>query len=103
MHSIIKLIPSITLNVQLEINNEIKQVEIVGERKNETLDNPQVSRIEISASRIKRIPAILGEPDVIKVIQLQPGVQKGSEAGTGLYVRGGGNDQNLILLDSIIF
>ncbi len=95
----IKLIPSITLNVQLEINNEIKQVEIVGERKNETLDNPQVSRIEISASRIKRIPAILGEPDVIKVIQLQPGVQKGSEAGTGLYVRGGGNDQNLILLD----
>ncbi len=95
----IKLLPSVILNVALSVNNEIEQVEIVAERKSETLDNPQVSRIELSTARIKRIPTILGEPDVIKVIQLQPGVQKGSEAGTGLYVRGGGNDQNLILLD----
>ncbi len=95
----IKLIPSLNLNISMEINNQIGEVEVVAERNNETLDNPQVSKIEISAARIKRIPAILGEPDVIKVIQLQPGVQKGNEAGTGLYVRGGSNDQNLILLD----
>ncbi len=95
----IKLAPSVSLNVSMKVNNEIGQVEIVAERRSDILENPQVSRIEISAARIKRIPSILGEPDVLKVIQLQPGVQKGSEAGTGLYVRGGGNDQNLILLD----
>lgn len=95
----IKLKSKISLNVQLEQKNDIKEVEVVADRNSETMDNPQVSRIELSGAKIKRIPAILGEPDVIKVIQLQPGVQKGSEAGTGLYVRGGTNDQNLILLD----
>ncbi len=95
----IKLTPKLSLNVQLAENNQLDEVMIIAERKNETLDNPQVSKIELSGTRIKRVPAILGEPDVIKVIQLQPGVQKGSEAGTGLYVRGGNNDQNLILLD----
>ncbi len=95
----LKLSKELTLNVSLEVDNDLEEVEVVAERRNETLDNPQVSKIELSGARIKKIPAILGEPDVIKVIQLQPGVQKGSEAGTGLYVRGGSNDQNLILLD----
>lgn len=59
----------------------------------------QMSTIEIPIKTIKDIPALLGEKDVLKVLQLMPGVQSGSEGQSGLYVRGGGPDQNLIILD----
>jgi TonB dependent receptor/CarboxypepD_reg-like domain/TonB-dependent Receptor Plug Domain len=59
----------------------------------------QLGLIKLSVQQIKQIPAILGEKDVIKALQLLPGVQKGTEGSTALYVRGGGPDQNLILLD----
>ncbi|GAB3930766.1 TonB-dependent receptor [Larkinella terrae] len=65
-------------------------------------DIPQMSQIRISASQIEKIPALLGEKDVLRVLQLLPGVQKGSEGNTGIYVRGGGPDQNLILLDEAV-
>ncbi|GAB3913219.1 TonB-dependent receptor [Larkinella knui] len=64
--------------------------------------NPQMSQIRISAGQIEKIPALLGEKDVLRVLQLLPGVQKGSEGNTGIYVRGGGPDQNLILLDDAV-
>ena len=59
----------------------------------------QMSTIDIPIKTIKDIPALLGEKDVLKVLQLMPGVQSGSEGQSGLYVRGGGPDQNLIILD----
>jgi hypothetical protein len=62
-------------------------------------DNTQMSQVSIPIEQIKQIPALLGEKDVLKVIQLMPGVQSGSEGSSGLYVRGGGADQNLIILD----
>jgi len=52
-----------------------------------------MSQIEVPISQIKKLPAFLGEKDVIRVLQLMPGVQKGTEGQTGLYVRGGGPDQ----------
>ncbi len=58
-----------------------------------------MSTVEIPVGQIKNIPALLGEKDVLKVIQLMPGVQKGSEGNSGIYVRGGGPDQNLLILD----
>ncbi|MFN5712652.1 MAG: TonB-dependent receptor plug domain-containing protein [Bacteroidota bacterium] len=58
-----------------------------------------MSVINIPVQQIKDIPALMGEKDVLKVIQLMPGVQKGSEGSSGIYVRGGGPDQNLIILD----
>jgi len=58
-----------------------------------------MSKIDIPVSQIKDIPALLGEKDVLKVIQLLPGVQKSGEGNNGIYVRGGGPDQNLIILD----
>jgi hypothetical protein len=61
-----------------------------------------MSRIDIPVNQIKEIPALLGEKDVLKVIQLLPGVQTGGEGQSGLYVRGGGPDQNLMLLDEAI-
>ena len=62
-------------------------------------NSTQMSAIKIPIEDIKYIPSIGGESDVIKVIQLMPGVQKGGEGGTGLYIRGGDVDQNLVLLD----
>ncbi|MDB0055428.1 carboxypeptidase-like regulatory domain-containing protein, partial [Bacteroidia bacterium] len=56
----------------------------------------QMSTIEIPIKTIKDIPALMGEKDVLKVLQLMPGIQSGSEGQSGLYVRGGGPDQNLI-------
>jgi len=60
-----------------------------------------MSTVTIPISQIKALPALLGENDVLKVLQLMPGVQSGNEGSAGLYVRGGGPDQNLILLDGV--
>ena len=61
----------------------------------------QMSAIEIPVNQIRRVPALAGEVDVIKAIQLLPGVQSGTEGAAGLYVRGGGPDENLLLLDGV--
>ena len=61
----------------------------------------QMSAIEIPVHQIKRVPALGGEVDVIKAVQLLPGVQSGTEGSAGLYVRGGGPDENLLLLDGV--
>ncbi len=61
----------------------------------------QMSAVEVPISQIKGIPAIGGEVDVLKAIQLLPGVQSGSEGSAGMYVRGGGPDENLIMLDGV--
>jgi len=63
---------------------------------------PQMSRVEVPIRQVKKIPGFLGEKDVLKVLQLMPGVQKGTEGQAGLYVRGGGPDQNLVILDEAI-
>lgn len=64
-------------------------------------DRTQMSSIDLPIQTIKSLPAFLGEVDILKAIQLLPGVQAGSEGSSGLYVRGGGPDQNLILLDGV--
>ena len=61
----------------------------------------QMSAIEIPVNQIRRVPALAGEVAVIKAIQLLPGVQSGTEGSAGLYVRGGGPDENLLLLDGV--
>lgn len=82
------------LSVELPTNvTHLDEVTI----KDRKLTEPGVTRLPIQ--QIKLIPALLGEKDVIKALQLLPGVQKATEGFTALYVRGGGPDQNLILLD----
>ena len=61
----------------------------------------QMSQIDVTAAQIKRAPSLLGETDVLKTLQLLPGVSGGTEGTAGLYVRGGSPDQNLILLDGV--
>jgi hypothetical protein len=60
-----------------------------------------MSAINLPVAQIKALPALMGEADVMKTLQLMPGIQSGGEGTTGLYVRGGGPDQNLILLDGV--
>jgi hypothetical protein len=64
-------------------------------------DRTQMSTIDLPIATIKALPAFLGEVDIMKAIQLLPGVQGGNEGASGLYVRGGSPDQNLILLDGV--
>ncbi|MBR6291429.1 MAG: carboxypeptidase-like regulatory domain-containing protein [Bacteroidales bacterium] len=88
------------LNIKLQPNVQLQEVEIVAER----IGSPkmsQMSAIEVPVEQIKLVPVIFGETDVLKAIQLLPGVQSGTEGMSGIYVRGGGPDQNLFLLDGI--
>lgn len=90
------------LNISLRNNNVLSEVTITGQRSDLPSQTPGMSNIKIPTGRIKSVPSLLGEKDVLKVIQLMPGVQKGSEGMSGFYVRGGGPDQNLIILDDAI-
>lgn len=89
----------IQLNISLSPSIGIEEVEIRANSNSQNVKSTQMSTIDISVENIKKVPALLGEVDVIKAIQLLPGVQSGTEGASGLYVRGGGPDQNLILLD----
>jgi hypothetical protein len=88
------------LNVSLTPGQLLSEVEVKAEQTSEKVsERVLMSQIGIPVTQLKKVPAFLGEKDVLKVIQLLPGVQKGSEGQTGIYVRGGGPDQNLISLD----
>ncbi len=89
-------------DVEMGLAEIQKELVIEGNRYLNTAEQTQMSTIEIPVDQIKKIPALLGEKDVLKVIQLLPGVQKGSEGSSGFYVRGGGPDQNLIILDDAV-
>ncbi|MFC2128386.1 TonB-dependent receptor plug domain-containing protein [Bacteroidota bacterium] len=89
------------LNVSLQPNIDIEEVVVTGNRIENIVRRSQISMNEIQVKQIKNIPVLFGEVDVLKAIQLLPGVQSGSEGTSGFYVRGGGPDQNLILLDGV--
>jgi outer membrane receptor protein involved in Fe transport len=91
---------AMTLTIELKSANVLDEVEVSAKRQNDRVsDSPEMSKIEVPIDQIKKIPALLGEKDVLKVLQLMPGVQKGTEGQSGIYVRGGGPDQNLLILD----
>lgn len=79
----------------------LHEVEVTARRHYFGAKNIQMSAISLSAEQIKKIPALLGETDVLKSLQMLPGVQGGGEGRSGIYVRGGDYDQNLFLLDGI--
>ena len=88
------------LNIALSPSVELDEVTITAER----INSPQVSQmsaIEVPVEQLKMVPVIFGETDVLKAIQLLPGVQSGTEGMSGIYVRGGGADENLFLLDGV--
>lgn len=71
-------------------------------RRDANVKNAEMGKIDLSTTRIKNIPAFLGEVDILKAIQLLPGVRNAGEGNAGFYVRGGGPDQNLIMLDDAV-
>ncbi len=80
----------------------ISEVLVYSKRRDANVKNAQMGKIDLSMNQVKNIPAFLGEIDLLKVIQLLPGVQNAGEGNAGFYVRGGGPDQNLILLDDAV-
>lgn len=90
------------LNIDLLSEAMLQEVEVIARQQEKISETPQMSSIEVPIAQIKSVPALLGEKDVLKVLQLMPGVQKGSEGNSGIYVRGGGPDQNLIILDDAV-
>lgn len=88
------------VQVQLRSATTLDEVVVTDAKADPIHEITQMGSITIPVSDIKSLPAMLGEVDVLKVIQLMPGV-KASEGSTGFYVRGGGPDQNLILLDGV--
>lgn len=97
----IDLKENVSRNVDLQALVELGEVVITDERSNQIQNTTQMSTIKMSMDKVKALPAFMGEKDLIKTLQLLPGVQSGGEGSSGLYVRGGGPDQNLILLDGV--
>lgn len=89
-----------TLNISLkEVETALGEVIVEGRRKDENVRSTEMSLVKLDIKTIRMIPSLLGEVDLIKVLQLLPGVQSTSEGATGFSVRGGSADQNLIILD----
>lgn len=88
-----------TLGVELSDGKTITEVVVSANSNREKLNSTQMGVEEVSVKEAKEIAAIFGEVDIIKVLQLKPGVQSGTEGSSGVYVRGGGADQNFFVLD----
>lgn len=98
----ISLKKNTTLNIQLVPESySLGEVEISASKEVPIEKRNEISTISIPTKQIKKLPALGGEVDVLKVLQLMPGVQSGNEGASGLYVRGGSPDQNLTLLDGV--
>ena len=96
----VDLLRDTTVNVVLSPSAEIREATVVAQ-KDAGIQSSYLGSIDIPLVHIQRTPVLFGEADVLKAIQLMPGVQGGNEGFTGLYVRGGGPDENLILLDGV--
>lgn len=80
-------------------DNSIEEVVVTSENKNDNVVNAQMGVAKINLNEIRNVPVIFGERDVLKTLQLLPGIKSAGEGNSGFYVRGGSADQNLILLD----
>ena len=96
----IELVSDTSINIELmPAAKNLDEVEITDKAMNKQVTSTQMSVTKMDNKTIKAIPALLGEVDLIKALQLLPGVKFAAEGSSGISVRGGGPDQNLILLD----
>ena len=98
----VNLSSDLELNINLKSDNFLDEVTVSANRAEKISGSAKMSSVTLQPAQIRNVPSLLGEKDVMKVIQLMPGVQKGTEGTSGIYVRGGGPDQNLIILDDAI-
>lgn len=98
---VVDLTKDVRLNVELASTAiQAQEVVISGERKGQNVESTDMGKQTIAVEEAKALPAFMGEVDVLKTIQLLPGIMASGEGNTGFYVRGGGPDQNLVLLDN---
>jgi len=92
------------LRFDFEIGSNYQDIEevVVNAKAEDNIKSTKIGQIELDIDEIKTLPAFMGEVDIIKTIQLLPGVSSAAEGGQGFYVRGGGPDQNLVLLDEAV-
>jgi hypothetical protein len=89
------------INIRFKSSVDLQEITVIGHQRITGVQSAQMSAVEVPISQIKTVPTLFGEADLVKALQLLPGVQSGSEGSTGMYVRGGGPDENLFLLDGI--
>jgi hypothetical protein len=96
----IELLKNTVLDVELiEKTYELGNIVVTGEAPDRNVSSVEMGNIKMSPKEVEKIPVIFGEQDIVKTMQLTPGVKSAGEGNSGFYVRGGGIDQNLILLD----
>ncbi len=87
------------INISLVSLNQLSEVVVNAERKDENVVSAQMGVQKLNVKEINSIPVLFGERDILKTLQLLPGIKSAGEGNSGFYVRGGSTDQNLILLD----
>ncbi|TKB97091.1 TonB-dependent receptor [Pedobacter cryophilus] len=87
------------INLDLSSSNELAEVVVNAVKKNDNVSNPQMGVQKLDVKELRNIPVLFGERDILKTLQLLPGIKSAGEGNSGFYVRGGSTDQNLILLD----
>ncbi len=96
----INLTANIAINFKLQpADNQLAEIEIKAEKEDQNVTKTGMSVTKLSPKDVKSVPVLFGEPDILKILQLMPGVKSAGEGNSGFFVRGGGADQNLILLD----
>ena len=99
----INLLADRSVNINLKpVAIQAREVEITARRTDHNVRSTEIGKLELKTEVVKEIPVVLGEVDILKTLQLLPGVQSAGEGSSGFYVRGGGADQNLILLDEAV-
>ncbi|MDA3893600.1 MAG: TonB-dependent receptor [Salinivirgaceae bacterium] len=100
-HSVkLKLVDSKIMNISLaDLSERLEEVVVSAEKSNNNVESVKMSVVKMPVKMVKKLPSFMGEVDIIKSVQMLPGIQNGGEGSSGLYVRGGGPDENLLLLD----
>ena len=89
-----------TINIRLFSDNELETATVIAKRET-GISSTSMGAIDVPLSQIQVTPSVLGQADILKTVQLLPGVQSGTNGFTGLFVRGGGPDENLLMLDGV--
>jgi hypothetical protein len=87
------------LDLTLSSSNNLEEVVVTAEKRNDNVVNAQMGVAKVNLAEVKNVPVLFGERDILKTLQLLPGIKSAGEGNSGFYVRGGSTDQNLILLD----
>ena len=89
-----------TLNMELGLDNQtLSEFVVTDKKENENIKSTEVGVDNLDIKQVEKLPVVMGEKDIVKTIQLLPGVKSAGEGSSGFFVRGGSADQNLILLD----